>query len=992
MARTATIPPNQQAASGTSSQAVGTAVVQIPTSNQEKAQIAWQAAVSKARQQLGDTDYLEFLRTRSYDDCFRELTTEKNRFSKKWKLLKNILGPCLDILQTFDQAISTCCQSNPEVACLVWGGVQAVLTVASKFANCAQRIALMLADMAKCMPRFEEYARLFPTSDRLQLRLVDVYQIFVLFCVESFKFFRSKLAFLVVIVTWRSMDKRFENALAQLKEGKQELENEVRAANIQVAFVRESAAEKRHQDVIDAIPAAFNVARLIKPSELLHEDQNPHFVGRDEELTMIRSHVLHAAPPGTKRLKRVAIHGIGGMGKSQLALEYTFQLRSSFRAVFWIRSEVNTVLQQDFGQIARILGTDQVAGKDLEWSIQAAKDWLSGTDEPWLLVFDNVNDADAVLKYWPHSGNGIVIVTTRDREIAQLLAGGSLMLELNGLKETEAADILGKIDPRISKSPLASSVANEVGRMPLALCQMGSYLRQTGCDVDQFLQALKEHSEKLYSDVDSIKSLRYSDTLAKCCDLSIGLLKGQALHLLGVLAFFQTDNIQEVLIIQGCATVPRIQHLRDFMEWNDSIRTLARHSLVSHLIGPSGSMIRIHRVIKRRVLQFLDLKVPPLRAYAFEDAACLLNQAFPQRPPDGGTMSKKWTECALWIPHILSLRDEFVLLRKPGETIPDSYVEVLVNCAYYMWERGSAEASSVASHALDVCIEAGNFESSPLCADILTVVGALKMGARETRQEAPDFFKRALDVRKRYSETPMLPLSRDDHRQLANAYNNTGVGALIVEKYDEALELFKSSMGAKESLGTEKTLPYDFAISHYNIGRVYMEQGLTSEALAHVKRALELAEGHNGANDYRSNQFRFTYADLLVATGSLDEGLKAHEDTHKSREEFMGASSHDVAVSHYGLSCVYQKLGRLEDARRNIDLAIGIFSDFPGAEDRLARSYFRRSLILDDLQDSVGALNSITDAKETRARVDGQSRAGKNTMKDYDSLVCYYNR
>lgn len=89
---------------------------------------AWAAAVSRAKVELGD-DYQKFLGTRDYESCFKDLTAEQNQFSKKWPRVKRIIGPFLDLLRSFDRAISTCVSSHPEIAALVWGGVQALLTV-----------------------------------------------------------------------------------------------------------------------------------------------------------------------------------------------------------------------------------------------------------------------------------------------------------------------------------------------------------------------------------------------------------------------------------------------------------------------------------------------------------------------------------------------------------------------------------------------------------------------------------------------------------------------------------------------------------------------------------------------------------------------------------------------------------------------------------------------------------------------------------------------
>lgn len=69
------------------------------------------------------------MQVKDYNSCLHELESKNKRFSEKWPVLRSVVGPILEFLRTFDTAVSTCCQSNADIACLVWGSVQIVLTV-----------------------------------------------------------------------------------------------------------------------------------------------------------------------------------------------------------------------------------------------------------------------------------------------------------------------------------------------------------------------------------------------------------------------------------------------------------------------------------------------------------------------------------------------------------------------------------------------------------------------------------------------------------------------------------------------------------------------------------------------------------------------------------------------------------------------------------------------------------------------------------------------
>lgn len=180
-------------------------------------------------------------------------------------------------------------------------------------------------------------------------------------------------------VIWASLDGKLADAIQRMSNSKKELENEAKAANIDIGFAREQAAEQRHQAVLGIIPAALRMQKLIKPTFIVPESRNSLFTGRFSELLEIQGHLVDSKIPNQVDLKTVAIRGIGGIGKTQLANEYAFKYRQSFRGVFWVRAEDTTIMQQDFAQIGRTLDTQGASGMDLKGMVQVAKDWLSGT-------------------------------------------------------------------------------------------------------------------------------------------------------------------------------------------------------------------------------------------------------------------------------------------------------------------------------------------------------------------------------------------------------------------------------------------------------------------------------------------------------------------------------------------------------------------------------------------------------------------------------------
>jgi tetratricopeptide (TPR) repeat protein len=123
----------------------------------------------------------------------------------------------------------------------------------------------------------------------------------------------------------------------------------------------------------------------------------------------------------------------------------------------------------------------------------------------------------------------------------------------------------------------------------------------------------------------------------------------------------------------------------------------------------------------------------------------------------------------------------------------------------------------------------------------------------------------------------------------------------------------------------------------------------------------------------------------------VDEGLAMHTDTLEIRKKVMGDTNNDTGVSYYGVACVYQKLGRLDDALTSVTNAIEIFTQVPGAEDRISRSYYRKHLILKEMGQDENAGVALSEARRFRQELIGQETRG-DTMREYDSLVSYYNK
>jgi hypothetical protein len=182
--------------------------------------------------------------------------------------------------------------------------------------------------------------------------------------------------------------------------------------------------------------AAFNTGTkredFVVPFSLSNISDIEHFVAREAELAEIRARL---SGDGSRRT--VVLHGLGGIGKTQLSIAYTKRHKESYSATFWLSIKDEDTLKQSFARIARQISrahpsasrrSDGNQNEDLDEVVDAVKAWLSLPDNTrWLMIYDNYDNpslpgltdptAVDIRKYFPESYQGSIIITTRSSQV-----------------------------------------------------------------------------------------------------------------------------------------------------------------------------------------------------------------------------------------------------------------------------------------------------------------------------------------------------------------------------------------------------------------------------------------------------------------------------------------------------------------------------------------------------------------------------------------------
>ncbi|MFD0665983.1 FxSxx-COOH system tetratricopeptide repeat protein [Thermocatellispora tengchongensis] len=216
--------------------------------------------------------------------------------------------------------------------------------------------------------------------------------------------------------------------------------------------------------------------------------RNAAFTGRNATLETLRNELL-----GSNKAVVLpqALYGLGGVGKTQVALEYAHRFAADYDVVWWISAEQRDLISPQLAELARQMGlpvTDSVVE-----TAEAARDALR-RGEPWsrwLLIFDNAEDPEDIEPFLPGGGFGHVIVTSRN----QLWSSVASPLEVDVFSLDESVEHLIRRVPRLSRAE-AEQVAEALGNLPLAVEQAAAWLSETGLPASEYVWELQTQAPR----------------------------------------------------------------------------------------------------------------------------------------------------------------------------------------------------------------------------------------------------------------------------------------------------------------------------------------------------------------------------------------------------------------------------------------------------------------------------------------------------------------
>jgi tetratricopeptide (TPR) repeat protein len=617
-------------------------------------------------------------------------------------------------------------------------------------------------------------------------------------------------------------------------------------------------------------PASWRLRRPKHPPIANPRPQpTARFTGRAELLSELER-VL-----GRGRL--VVVHGLGGVGKTQLVLRYLAAHERDYEVAWWVRADQPTTLAGDLARLAAALHLPEQANPDQEVVIDAVQTWLA-RHQDWLLIFDNADDEPTLTRFLPtlrnERGAGRVLVTTRYdlwrdaatvpvRPWSQPEAVAFLRHSLPQTALTVATPGDGRdVDARLA------ALAAELGELPLALEQAAAYLHQTKTSLAGYLEAARTRGLELFAVPGEQR------TVATVWSLSLERLAVTpgAAELLAVCAYLAPDSIPRALL-----TVPAKDAAELLAALPEPLRKVVGDPvLVARALGALGAYslvaldeqtLSVHRLVQAVVRDQHRTQPghePAVPAAGWAAAAVeLVAAVFPE---DGGEV-RNWPVCESLLPHALTA-------------------------------AGHAETHAAAPERTGWLLDRA----------------ATYLRARARLREAHAGFQRALAI----TEAARGP----DHAVVGSHRNNLGLVLRDLGDLTGAEAQFERAIAIHEATyGTDHP---EVAADRNNLGMVLRDLGDPAAAKVQLERALAIHEATYGADHPGVATDRNNLGMVLRDLGDLAAGKVQFERAIAIDEATYGADHPEVATDRNNLGLVLRDLGDPAAAKVQFERALAI--------------------------------------------------------------------
>lgn len=676
--------------------------------------------------------------------------------------------------------------------------------------------------------------------------------------------------------------------------------------------------------------------------------RNRFFTGRESHLQALHEQFQLSGEETQARVQ--VICGIGGIGKTQITLEYAYRFRDDYTTVLWLRMETQETLFADLRALMETLDLPEKKEGQYYQMLAATKRWLKEHTN-WLLVLDNVEEFSLVHELLLPPCMGHVLITTRWQGISS--SWSCLNLQPWSLEEgahflLHRARLLAKTDPLEAAADglrrQAIAICQELGGLPLALDQAGAYLEETGCTLPGYQLRLQDHLALLLSRRGP-EHFAHSDPVTMTILQAVERLEREhpaAAELLRLCAFLACDAIPEELVTRQSSEIlgPVLYASANDSLVMDTVYATVRATSLMQL-NTQTRLLSINRLVQIVIIAHMDKDTQQQWA---RRALLAVKQIFPAIGKDRSAAALTWSDQLL--PHALSILtniDRFLqeeqqagimlemagllykvgsylvtrgyyqkarpilerclaLCKQTGESMQQDMAELFACLGYLMLVQGQqASAEALLEQALTI------YEQDAACPFLNSVLTNLAMVAldRGYYQQAETLMKRVICIQEQSQETEEIGSSLVN---LASIYGRQG-------RYEEARALLLHALRLGEQYSGPSQLSNLVKVLN-NLANFYTEQGRYVEAKLFCRRALHLSEQAQGLDASQMAMVLLNMGDLSRKQERFEEAESQYLRALDIWEQTAGVGHLLTAYVFHGLALLRVAQGREEEAEQ----------------------------------------------------------------------------
>ncbi|KAI9764195.1 MAG: hypothetical protein M1839_005973, partial [Geoglossum umbratile] len=649
---------------------------------------------------------------------------------------------------------------------------------------------------------------------------------------------------------------------------------------------------------------------LTVPSSTVPFRRDPHFIDR-KIFTEIKYESQRSA-------SRVALVGLGGVGKSQIAIEYAYQVRdeSPTTWVFWVHAGTQARFEEGYRRIAE---TARIGGWDNPKAnvLRLVRNWLCDeSNGRWVMIIDNADDwgvffpplnrtqaigadklgqaAESLSEFLPQSPNGSILITSRSRNVAYRLTGSHTYVR--EVKPMDKADALALLQKKLSfdaDEHNAIELLQVLDYMPLAITQAAAYIEQRAprMTISRYLDEIRrsdhDQTRLLKKDVgDSRRDDRVSNSIITTWQISFEYIRKDlptAARLLSLMSFFDRQGIPESLLHN------RYQDEDQEADLEEDIHTLTNYSLIE--MNEDGSEFEMHRLVQFSMKKWLELYDELDRWKGMY--VTLMNGSYPVG------RHENWMVCQALFPHAQAV----IACRPTDVKSLEAWASVLFKAAWYAGEMGNYQTAQEMGLSALEAREATLGVEHPETLSSINSLGVV-FGWQGKYIEAEAMHRRALEAKERVLG-PEHSSTLTSMANLASTYSNQG-------RWKEAEELEVQVMETSARvLGKEHP---DTLTSMAGLASTYSNQGRWKEAEELEVQVMETSARVLGKEHPDTLTSMANLASTFWNQGRWKEAEELEVQVMETRKRVLGKEHPDTLSSIANLASTYSNQGRWKEA------------------------------------------------------------------------------